>query len=167
MAFFNPSTDHLIFTGDLINKGPNSLEVVDLARKYSASCVRGNHEDQILTLRHSLADAAPAGSETNPTDELSNTREYKLARQLSAEQAQWLSTCPVILKVGQIPSMGEVVAVHGGLVPGVGLEKQDPVSVMNMRTVDLETHVPSSGRDGMKWSKVFDLIYVVFFPATC
>lgn len=48
---FTPDTDHLIFTGDLINKGPDSVGVVELARRYGASAVRGNHEDKILNLR--------------------------------------------------------------------------------------------------------------------
>lgn len=161
-ASFNPSTDHLIFTGDLINRGPDSLGVVDLARKHSASCVRGNHEDQALILRHSMAEANTL-HDISPQDSkddklLSKTAQaYDLARQLNDEQAQWLDTCPVILKVGQVPGMGEVVVVHGGLVPGVEVEKQDPVSVMNMRTIDLETHVPSSSRKGTKWTKVYQL----------
>jgi hypothetical protein len=55
---------------------------------------------------------------------------------------------------GRVARMGEVVVVHAGLVPGLKLEGQDPVAVMNMRTVDLETHVPSERRDGMAWTKV-------------
>lgn len=51
---FNPDKDHLIFTGDIINKGPDSVGVVEFARKYGASAVRGNHEDKILKLRSEL-----------------------------------------------------------------------------------------------------------------
>lgn len=150
---FNSTTDHLIFTGDMINKGPDSSGVVDLARKHSASCVRGNHEDRVLVTRHSMeldAQNDPSGARSLRE----NSRERKLARQLTSDQARWLAACPVILKVGQVPGMGEVVTVHGGIVPGVELEKQDPVSVMNMRTIDLETHVPSPSRNGTKWAKV-------------
>lgn len=89
----------------------------------------------------------------NPLSKTSIAR--RLARQLNDEQAQYLDGCPVILKVGQITGMGEVVLVHGGLVPGLELEQQDPVTVINLRTIDLETHVPSSSSDGgMKWTKV-------------
>ncbi|KAL4895455.1 Ser/Thr protein phosphatase family [Aspergillus ambiguus] len=158
---FDQEHDHLVFTGDMINKGPDSLGVVDLARQYSASCVRGNHEDRVLLLRHemfssnssvnaSLGD--PDGEPFLPQD----TQERQLARNLTDEQAEWLDTCPVILDVGRIPTMGEVVVVHAGLVPGVDLEKQDPYSVMNMRTVDLDTHVPSASRTGTKWTKLFN-----------
>ncbi|KAE8352791.1 Metallo-dependent phosphatase-like protein [Aspergillus coremiiformis] len=156
---FNPDTDHLIFTGDMINKGPDSLGVVDLARKYSASCVRGNHEDKVLSLRHNMIAANTMDDEFLDDANLHRgqyTRERKLARQLSDEQAEWLDTCPVILSVGQIKGMGQVVVVHAGLVPGLDLDKQDPYSVMNMLTIDLDTHVPSRSREGMKWTKLFN-----------
>lgn len=51
---YDPKTDYLVFSGDLISKGPDSLKVVDLARKYSAGCVRGNHEDRVLLHWHDL-----------------------------------------------------------------------------------------------------------------
>ncbi|KAF7592648.1 hypothetical protein BBP40_012670 [Aspergillus hancockii] len=156
---FNPDADHLIFTGDLINKGPDSLGVVDLARKYSASCVRGNHEDRVLSLRHNMITAGKLADDSKDDNNLHRglySKERTLARQMSEEQANWLDTCPVILNVGQIKDMGQVVVVHAGLIPGVDLEKQDPYSVMNMLTVDLETHVPSSSRKGTKWTKLFN-----------
>lgn len=40
--------DHLILVGDLVNKGPDSSGVVDLAIKLGASAVRGNHENAVL-----------------------------------------------------------------------------------------------------------------------
>ncbi|URJ26830.1 symmetrical bis(5'-nucleosyl)-tetraphosphatase [Candidatus Blochmanniella camponoti] len=47
---FNPNVDTLHFTGDLIARGPNSLEVLRLvyAFKTSASIVLGNHELHLL-----------------------------------------------------------------------------------------------------------------------
>lgn len=149
VSFNRASEDHLIFTGDIINKGPKSTEVVDLARSLHASCVRGNHEDRILLLRHQLR-AQNALQQSNPDDD----QEIQIARQLTEEQVAWLEGCPIILKVGGIHGMGQVVVVHGGLVPGLALEKQDPASVMNMRTIDLDTHVPSASKDGIHWTKV-------------
>ncbi|KAL6238085.1 hypothetical protein BDW75DRAFT_202590 [Aspergillus navahoensis] len=153
---FHEDRDHLILTGDLIEKGPDSLGVVDLARQYNASCVRGNHEDRVLVLRHDML-------ESNVTDDSwdiahpESAKSRELARQLSAEQADWLDACPVVLNVGQITNMGQVVVVHGGLIPGIDLDRQDPYSVMNMKTVDLPTHVPSSSIEkGVKWTKLFN-----------
>ncbi|KAL5042724.1 hypothetical protein BDW71DRAFT_189547 [Aspergillus fruticulosus] len=153
---FHEDRDHLILTGDLIEKGPDSLGVVDLARQYNASCVRGNHEDRVLVLRHDML-------ESNITDDSwdiahpESAKSRELARQLSGEQANWLDACPVVLNVGHVTNMGQVVVVHGGLIPGVDLDRQDPYSVMNMKTVDLPTHVPSSSLEkGVEWTKLFN-----------
>ncbi|KAK5311473.1 hypothetical protein LTR70_008764 [Exophiala xenobiotica] len=48
-----------------------------------------------------------------------------------------------LMEHGASAVRGEVVAVHGGLVPGIKLQDQDPMSVMNMRVIDLKTHMPS------------------------
>jgi len=45
---YQPLRDHLIFVGDLVAKGPESIKVVSLARSLEASCVRGNHDDKML-----------------------------------------------------------------------------------------------------------------------
>ena len=78
----------------------------------------------------------------------------ELARSLSKQQIKYLASCPVILDIGPVRGMGEVRAVHAGLVPGVSLHRQDPVSVMHMRTLDLKTHSPSRGGTGTPWAKV-------------
>ena len=46
--FEKENGDHLIFVGDLINKGPDSPGVVQLAMDLKASAVRGNNEDRVL-----------------------------------------------------------------------------------------------------------------------
>ena len=155
---FNPNNDHLILTGDLINKGPDSLGAVDLARRYSASCVRGNHEDRILRLRRKIV--APSGAVDDDDDDDGEGKKHEahdrpLALALSEDQTRWLEACPVILRVGRIPGMGQVAVAHGGVVPGVELEKQDPGSVMTMLTINSKTGKPSAKRGkGDKWAKV-------------
>ncbi|KAM5344209.1 hypothetical protein ACJ41O_012746 [Fusarium nematophilum] len=46
--------DHLVFVGDLVNKGPDSAGVVQLAMDLGASCVRGNNEDRVLAAHAAL-----------------------------------------------------------------------------------------------------------------
>lgn len=141
--------DHLIFTGDMINKGPESGKVVNLARKLGASCVQGNHEDRILLIRSDLQSRGILDSvEMNEYDlPVYDESDRELARSLTDDQAAWLQECPVILKVGQIKDMGEVVVVHGGLHPAVPLNRQDLTSVMAMQT---------SFHMGIPWFKVFN-----------
>ena len=51
---FDPTNDELIFAGDLINRGPKSLEVLEfcLENKMSIEVVLGNHDIYLLYLIH-------------------------------------------------------------------------------------------------------------------
>ncbi|EOD46869.1 putative metallophosphoesterase [Neofusicoccum parvum] len=158
---FRPASDHLVLTGDIISKGPDSTGVVDFARDLHASCVRGNHEDRVLLSRKAMkvAEADMSSNKQLGEDEArngGNKKDKALAKKFNAKQIEWLEQCPVILRVGQIKGMGEVLVAHGGLVPGVDLDRQDPFQVMNMRTIDLDTKVPSADRDGAPWYKFWN-----------
>lgn len=120
----------------MINKGPQSDKVVDLARQLGASCVQGTHEDRILLIRSDLQSRGILDSESVNEYDLPayDRNDRQLARSLTDDQAAWLQECPVILKVGQVKDMGEVVVVHGGLHPAVPLDKQELTSVMSMQT---------------------------------
>ncbi|KAH8701831.1 hypothetical protein BGW36DRAFT_290215 [Talaromyces proteolyticus] len=156
VSFNRENGDHLVFTGDLIHKGPDSSGVVDIARGLQASCVRGNHEDRILLLRSQMKIDNTFNNPEKDYNQI-DISQRKVARELSDEQALWLQQCPVILKIGQVSGMGDVVVVHGGLVPGVNLDRQDLSSVMTMRSIDSETHVPSAKKeDGLLWTKLFN-----------
>lgn len=154
---FDPLTDHLIATGDIVMKGPDTLGVIDLLRGYKASCVRGNHEDRLLLVADDLKSASlrltknpETGVDLGREAESfkADSQERKLAMSLSADQLAYLKACPVILRVGELKAFGgEAVVVHAGLVAGLPLEDQDPASVMNMRVVDLNTHVPSKNHE--------------------
>ncbi|KAK9325231.1 Metallo-dependent phosphatase-like protein [Lipomyces orientalis] len=45
---FEPTQDKLILLGDFISKGPDSIAVLEMAMKYDAACIRGNHENTLL-----------------------------------------------------------------------------------------------------------------------
>ncbi|KAK8114094.1 hypothetical protein PG999_006163 [Apiospora kogelbergensis] len=133
--------DHVIFTGDMINKGPDSSGVVALAMEMGASGVRGNHEDKVLRA-HQEAAAAESSSENQKRQEAATSSKGESAalatsRELSPEQREWLAKLPLALRLGQIPDQdsGEWVVVHAGLVPEIPLEDQDAAAVMNMRTL--------------------------------
>ena len=154
---FRQKHDHLILAGDLITKGPSSASIIDIASSVQASCVRGDHEDRVLLTYndiHSHVLSLPHQEKPLAPPQGSSADDLELARSLTKKQIDYLASCPVILRVGEISGMGEVSVVHAGLVPGVELEQQDPLAVMSMRTVDLDTHVPSRSPDGTPWTKV-------------
>jgi len=129
---YDRHTDHLVFTGDVVSKGPDSLEVVDFARKEDASCVRGNQDDRILlhyrNYRAHIGDPLQANDDAVEGDvsELGKKMhvEKKLARKMTEKQAAWLESCPLILRANKVKGMGNVVVVHAGLVHGVDLMAQ-------------------------------------------
>jgi hypothetical protein len=142
--------------------------------------VRGNHEDRVLLAWASMNGAiapndnptppqspvtktpgtksAPMAANAGPSEDLvhGDIRHRALAAQLDRKQIEWLQKCPVILHVGKIGKSYDYVVVHAGLAPGVSLEKQDPFQVMNMRSIDLATRVPTEMRDGEPWDKVWN-----------
>jgi hypothetical protein len=159
---FDPATDHLIATGDIIAKGPDSKGVVELLRKLNASCVRGNHEDRLLLVAEDLRSTSlqGKGGDGQHKSFKADDSERELIMSLDNDQLEWLRSCPVILHVGEMKAFGgDVVVVHAGLVPGLSLTNQDPASVMNMRVVDLGTHVPSKAHErkgSVPWYKLWN-----------
>ncbi|KAI0476529.1 hypothetical protein GGR56DRAFT_643174 [Xylariaceae sp. FL0804] len=91
------------------------------------------------------------------------------AASLTPAQVSWLASLPVILRLGPLgPPYGDVVVVHAGLVPGVPLERQDPVAARNVRTLlypsgasaaddpdHYQVPTPSEGRDGVPWAEAW------------
>ena len=165
VGFNNKHGDHLILAGDIVTKGPDSKGVVKLAMELGASAVRGNQDDRVLAaagelrrlsaddesrLGQELADAEDgafvdtAEDDGGKVDAETRRRDHarKVARSLSRAQLAWLKSHPIILRVSHLQEGGTapwdastLVVVHGGLVPGVRLEKQDAWAVMNMRSL--------------------------------
>ncbi|KAI1662448.1 Metallo-dependent phosphatase [Daldinia decipiens] len=198
--------DTVVFTGDMVNKGPDSGGVVDRAVEMGAYSVRGNHEDRVLRAWAEMQADANTDTDTDTDTDIdeeaggdaeaegkkrkknhghkhkhkSKKGDRKTAKSLTSAQRSWLAARPVILRVGAIsPYYGDVVVVHGGLVPGIALEKQDPQVVMNIRTLitpssssssteslldpsiasSSHPHLkPSEGREGHPWSKVWNTL---------
>jgi hypothetical protein len=157
IGFDHKHGDHLVFAGDMVTKGPDSKGVVKLAMDIGACGVRGNQEDKVLAAareihRLSSDDESRFGPDADGEDEreqdeaeTENHRKdhaHRIARSLTRAQLSWLRSLPIILRIGRLPDATSppwnattLTVVHGGLVPGVKLEKQDPWAVMNMRSL--------------------------------
>ena len=99
---FSPSRDELWLVGDLVNRGPRSLDVLRWAYELGPviTCVLGNHD------LHLLARAAGAA-----TEKKRDTLDEVLAAPDRISLIEWLRTRP-LLHVD-----GNFVLVHGGLHP--------------------------------------------------
>jgi hypothetical protein len=165
---FNNKDDHLILAGDMIDKGPDSSGVIDLAMELGASCVMGNHEYHAMNAYNRLlksylprtedASGKQGSLHENEKDESANVENHRkdqenMMRAMGKKRRKWIQQCPHILQVGTLGKMGEVVVVHAGLVPGKALTKQTAKQVMNMRTINKKGK-PSSRKKGVDWFKV-------------
>lgn len=138
--------DRVIFAGDMINKGPESAGVLELGMRINASSVRGNHEDRVLRtwagaeIARTLAEAegangADAVSEYKGSLSSDELDALETARTLSPEQRAWAASFPLVLRLGDLPGLGESAVVHAGMAPGLDIEDQDPWALYNVRTL--------------------------------
>lgn len=113
------SGDRLVFVGDLVARGPDSLGVLALARETGAVVVRGNHEERVLRERSARARGLPPSSEPHRA----------LAETLRPEDWVLLETSPLTLA---LPEHGLTV-LHGGVDPARSLADQDATTLLNAR----------------------------------
>lgn len=118
-ANYQPETHRLILVGDLINRGPFSLEMLEWVRGKGVELVRGNHEQAFLrAVSHKMF--------LNP-----------IFKQLKKNMGKdigfwldWISSLPFYIEESNL------FVVHGGLVPGEHPQFSDPHLLMNIRTWD-------------------------------
>ena len=103
---FDPAVDTLWFAGDLVNRGPQSLETLRFIRDLgsAARCVLGNHD------LHLLAGAAGFARQ-HKNDTLHTVLEAPDAPEL----IDWLRRQPLLYADERFP---QFFMVHAGLLPG-------------------------------------------------
>jgi bis(5'-nucleosyl)-tetraphosphatase (symmetrical) len=99
---FKPERDQLWLTGDLINRGPDSLGVLRFVRGLGASAVAvlGNHDLHLLARAAGVADPKPL-----------DTLDAALAAPDATELLNWLAARPLLHQDRGL------VMVHAGLAP--------------------------------------------------
>ena len=110
---FTPDRDQLWFVGDLVNRGPKSLEVLRWVQSLgdAAVCVLGNHDLHLLALSLGASRTRTAG------DTLDAILEAPDRRSLLA----WLQARPLLHcspHAGRAPAEGRpTLLVHAGILP--------------------------------------------------
>ncbi|MEM8613698.1 MAG: metallophosphoesterase [Cyanobacteria bacterium P01_H01_bin.105] len=109
--------DEVYFVGDLIDRGPQSRQVVNYVRDNSHRCVMGNHEQLLL-------EAFPNGEAHMPAFQgwlysggQSTLSSYTNVDDLF-EHVNWIKSLPLYL------DLGDIWLVHAGLNPQRTIEEQ-------------------------------------------
>ena len=131
---YNENNCSVIFVGDLVNKGPYSVEVVQFARKIKAHVVRGNHDDYALAIAQNLI-SRPIESEG-----------LNYISKFSPEDLNWLNELPYTIT---IPSLDAII-VHAGLLPEIDLNKQTISDMYTIRNIIKNEDGSLSGTSNIK-----------------
>lgn len=182
---FKPALDHQIFGGDMITKGRKSepsknattkglitieasKDVVREAIKHGASGVRGNHEDCVLNVEHERNGWQESidrkmdnqfniqARKKLRTPDHRDTSDYDLYDALTREERQWLEDLPDILVLGKCGGHNNMVVVHAGLNPFLGLKNQRIIETMNIKSIDPVERYTSSMHSGDKEIKALN-----------
>ncbi|MBU8894272.1 serine/threonine protein phosphatase [Corallococcus sp. H22C18031201] len=113
-------SDRVIFAGDLVDRGPQQRECVELAMQHEA--VLGNHEEKHLQQRHRA-------------DEKLLPDHLETRRALEPHHFDWMGRLPHYLR---LPEHNAVV-VHAGLMPGIPVESQDPYHLLHAQCIQPPT----------------------------
>lgn len=125
--------ERVVLVGDLVAKGPDSAGVVRRARERGLLAVRGNHDEHVLRWR---AGKAPEGKKLKPEHQ-------QVLDTLADEDWAYLESLPLYRRFPEL----NVLAVHGGVVPGVPLEAQREEDLLNLRSIAPDG-TPSKRVDG-------------------
>ena len=109
-------SDRVIFTGDLVDRGPQRRECVELAMKHES--ILGNHEEKHLQQRRREDGAlSPDHLETRHA--------------LRPEHLDYFATLPPYIL---LPEYGAAV-VHAGVLPGKPVHQQEPYHLLHAQCV--------------------------------
>lgn len=118
---YRRGADLLVFVGDVLHKGPNSVAVLELIKKENARVTLGNHE--LKFLENFKGKSKPSPSMQIVFDQMGEK---------TAEYSEWISTWPTFIEEE------DFLVVHAGLVPGKHPSKTDKRILANIRTWDGE-----------------------------
>jgi Calcineurin-like phosphoesterase len=156
------SGDKLVFVGDVVARGPDSLGVLDILRRTGAVLVRGNHEDKLVASReddtHPLVwKQEPAGKSRPPRKPLGRFHAM-VAEQLRPVDWALLEASPLYVDLVE----HEVRVIHAGVVPGIPIEEQERSTLLTIRAVGARGE-PLEKRGGVLWGERYrESPHVVF-----
>ena len=162
--------DRLVFVGDVVARGPDSIGVLDIIRRTGAVLVRGNHEERILRSRDGSDDLSradhPLGWQGSRGAAVNHTKPHKPLGRIHAEVVakmrpiDWalLEASPLYVDLPE----HDVRVVHAGVVPGIPIEKQKKSTRLTIRTLDPRGEPLEKGGSVLWGARYREAPHVVF-----
>lgn len=112
--------DRLVLLGDLVNRGPDSGKVIDLAREHRATSLLGNHELRLMKYRR--------------TGDKKYAKEGDLETfaRMRPEDWDYLEAMELTFEEPEL----NTVFVHGGFLPSEPWQKQPAEIVTRIQVID-------------------------------
>jgi hypothetical protein len=134
--------DEVVLVGDLVNKGPDSVEVVRRCIEIGAKAVLGNHDDLLLR--------CVAARREDDDDEFPDGIR-KIARKLADDELAWMEDLPLLRA---LPAH-DVLVTHAGLRPGLRPERQDRSHLLTMRSIRADGSASKRIDEGVPWASLW------------
>lgn len=129
---FNPAFDELICVGDLIERGPDSIGVIDYVKKHGTS-VCGNHDYKMTKYYGNEQNKLLNKQHKNPM--YLSPDKQKIYDSLSTEQLEWLCSLPKKIFIKE----QNLLIIHAGILPYMDPLYQPDNVYMFCRYVDSTT----------------------------
>jgi len=140
-----------ISLGDIINKGPFSVELIDYLVENCIQAVMGNHEDKFLRYYH----FEQSKSKRNPV--VLSSSQQKVYDTLEARHFDYIASMQSFLR------FGAVTLLHAGITNAMHLDtlsKKEHELIMHIRWLDKKHHFVSieetKNKGAFFWSDVYD-----------
>lgn len=108
----NSDRDEIYCVGDLVNKGPKSMEVVRYCMQYPIFCIMGNHDDSLV--RYLLKGVG---------------NQFVNFEDVSEDEFHFLQSLPLHRRVAE----HNLLLVHAGIIPNLAIDFQEKRNLINMR----------------------------------
>ncbi len=110
-------SDQVYFLGDLIDRGPQSSQVVNFVKQSSYKCLLGNHEQMLIDILASGQKQHPAWVAWLYSGGQATVSSYQ-EEIIPEDHLDWLLTLPTYI------DLGDIWLVHAGVDPKMPLQEQ-------------------------------------------
>ena len=114
-----PGRDDMVyFLGDLIDRGPQSSQVVEFVRNSHYRCILGNHEYMMIQALSDTKVQHQAWQSWYQSGGIKTVKSYQETGTMPYDDLEWMESLPLYL------DLGDIWLVHAGINPKLPIQRQ-------------------------------------------